>query len=189
MSGAMAEVCEERGYRVALTDVYSDDWLIPDPLFHSRVIDGAVCDGSIMLLHVPDRPGRLQTLEILQGSIERLRARGFQFLRLSDLFRTQGEGGADCPSCVLALVCALVSLICLLVALVLSALRLPLRLLGHCWSRRAPCITSTAPESAPYGVLEESPRKVARKVAGSSDAASTAVTELQTLSSVTELRT
>lgn len=113
MSPAMVDVLGELGYRVVLGDVYADDWLIGDPPFHERILEGASCDGSVIVLHVPDRPARMQTLEILETSLPRLKARGYTFVRLTDLFADVGPAGN--PTADVALVYFAVVAFCFLV--------------------------------------------------------------------------
>lgn len=97
MSGGLAAAIGQQGYRSVLADVYSDDWLIQDTEFHVRVIQSLVQDGSIIVLHVPDRPHRMHTLEIVRQVIPFLSARGFAFVQLSELFSTGTPGAA--PRC------------------------------------------------------------------------------------------
>merc|ERR1711970_1567814 len=104
----------ESGYRVALADVYSDDWLVLDAAFHLRVLEGATCDGSVLVLHVPDRPSRLQTLETLRAGIPRLRELGFEFARLSDLFSLGDGSELVCYHCSFFLLITVATLLALL---------------------------------------------------------------------------
>lgn len=124
MSPAMSSGLEAKGYTPVLGDVYSDDWLIEDPLFHISVIEGTACDGSIMINHIPDRPNRMQTLEIVRTVVPLLKQRGFTFMRLSELFPPQlGEAPwlAECWPCVTFIGLAVVSILALVCRCVLSA--------------------------------------------------------------------
>jgi len=88
MVPTMKAVLDEEEYSVALGDVYSDDWLFEDPAFHASVLTNVATDGSVIILHIPDRPSRLQTLDILREAIPALRARGLRFVTLTELFET-----------------------------------------------------------------------------------------------------
>lgn len=103
MSQIMAEVLTKRGYSIALGDVYSDDWLIQDTEYHARVIEGVAMDGSVIILHAPDRPTRMHTLDILREVIPYLHSRGYSFVRLSDLYRgdhPRDDLKSTCVACV-----------------------------------------------------------------------------------------
>mmetsp|Transcript_89663 Transcript_89663/g.242163 ORF Transcript_89663/g.242163 Transcript_89663/m.242163 type:complete len:421 (-) Transcript_89663:163-1425(-) len=110
MSGAMDEVLTARDYHIALGDLYSDDWAYEDEAFHARIIKSGACDGSVTILHVMDGERTLRTLDILRDVIPALRARGFSFVRLSDLYNTAHEdmpSCAECPICMDAFVVSL----------------------------------------------------------------------------------
>merc|ERR550532_892553 len=76
MSTTMRDVLSQRGYDIALGDVWSDDTGIDDREFHSTMIKATACDGSIIVLHCPDRITRNQTLGIIADVVPRVRARG-----------------------------------------------------------------------------------------------------------------
>jgi len=103
MSPILSSVLEERGYHIAIADIWSDDTGVDNANFHTRVIESATCDGSIIVLHTPSFPSRLQTLEIINRSVPLLRKRGLAFLRLTDLFaggsNDQGPGCVNCTYC------------------------------------------------------------------------------------------
>merc|ERR1719456_1063509 len=94
----MAGVLEEFGYEVVLADVYTDDTYILDVDFHASIVAGGTCDGSVILFHMPDRPSRMQTLDIMRHSLPRLQERGFSFLRLSDMFKKEEGFWGYCGS-------------------------------------------------------------------------------------------
>ena len=73
-----------RGYVIALSDLDGRDWSRPGPEAIARAITPAGQMGGIVLLH--DGGGdRSQTVEALELAVPRLRARGFEFVRVSDL--------------------------------------------------------------------------------------------------------
>merc|ERR1712176_495273 len=79
-----------------MADIFSDDAHIDDADFHSSVISGSTCDGSIILCHAPDRPARLQTLRILSASLPLLHERGFRVTTLTDMFKEEGGSLGPC---------------------------------------------------------------------------------------------
>jgi cellulose synthase/poly-beta-1,6-N-acetylglucosamine synthase-like glycosyltransferase/peptidoglycan/xylan/chitin deacetylase (PgdA/CDA1 family) len=73
-----------RGYVVALSDLDGQDWSRPGPEAIARAITPRGQTGGIVLLH--DGGGdRSQTVEALELAIPRLKARGFEFVRVSDV--------------------------------------------------------------------------------------------------------
>lgn len=100
MSLAMQRAAEDRGYLPILGDVYSEDTGVVDADFHTRNLVHLPCDGSVAVLHVPDRPARMQTLEILERAIPELQSRGFDLVTLSQLFAgAEGPPETACASC------------------------------------------------------------------------------------------
>jgi cellulose synthase/poly-beta-1,6-N-acetylglucosamine synthase-like glycosyltransferase/peptidoglycan/xylan/chitin deacetylase (PgdA/CDA1 family) len=73
-----------RGYVIALSDLDGRDWSRPGPDAIARAITPPGQTGGIVLLH--DGGGdRSQTVEALELAVPRLKARGFEFVRVSDL--------------------------------------------------------------------------------------------------------
>merc|ERR1712032_1468946 len=84
MSLAMASVLDELGYKVILGDVYTNDVGITDDAdFHAGILSASTCDGSVIVLH---NFARGPTLEVLNTALPQLRQRGFDMLRLTDMF-------------------------------------------------------------------------------------------------------
>ena len=78
------EELARRGYVIALSDLDGRDWSRPGPQAIARAITPHGQTGGIVLLH--DGGGdRSQTVEALELAVPRLRARGFEFVRVSDL--------------------------------------------------------------------------------------------------------
>lgn len=138
MSQTMEATLREMSYDIVLGDIYSDDWLIHDAQFHTNVLTKAACDGSIIILHIPDRPSRLQTIDILRTAIPALRARGVSFVTMSELLGPTGEnvirGGraplcAECAPCMRGIMLALLGLVILLLSGLMCGFRLVVRAL------------------------------------------------------------
>ena len=73
-----------RGYVIALSDLDGRDWSRPGAAAISRAITPRGSAGGVVLLH--DGGGdRSQTVAALELAVPQLKARGFQFVRVSDL--------------------------------------------------------------------------------------------------------
>jgi cellulose synthase/poly-beta-1,6-N-acetylglucosamine synthase-like glycosyltransferase/peptidoglycan/xylan/chitin deacetylase (PgdA/CDA1 family) len=73
-----------RGYVIALSDLDGEDWRSPGVEAIARAITPRSDDGGIVLLH--DGGGdRSETIRALELVVPKLRARGFQFVRVSEL--------------------------------------------------------------------------------------------------------
>jgi len=91
-AGAYAEIAR-RGYLVALSDLDGRDWARPGTEEILRAITPKGNTGGIVLLH--DAGGdRSETVAALTRLIPRLRARGFRFVRASELARIP-DGAAE----------------------------------------------------------------------------------------------
>lgn len=102
MSSTMTQVLADEGYSVALGDVLSGDWMIQDTEYHVDIIKSVTMDGSVIILHTPDRPERMHTLDILREVIPYLHSHGFTFVRLSELYRgdhRQDPSQSTCEPC------------------------------------------------------------------------------------------
>merc|ERR1712217_520856 len=86
VSNTMADALAERNYSISLPDVWADDSEIHDPTFQMGVIANSPCDGSVMLMHVPDPSWGAQIVDVLPEAIPIVRARGFKFVSLTSLF-------------------------------------------------------------------------------------------------------
>lgn len=111
MSPAMADVTIERHYSVALGDIYTEDWRIHDRDFHTNVIANGASDGSVVILHV-NGENLPRALAIVRESVPRLRARGFEFASLTDLFGAEQGSDQWCSRCVPCGVLFLMGLSC-----------------------------------------------------------------------------
>lgn len=79
------EMAAQDGYRMILWNVFPQDHNRPAPgKIYERVMAGAA-DGGVVLLH----SGVAETLEALPGLIADLKAKGFQFLTISEMLDEQ----------------------------------------------------------------------------------------------------
>merc|ERR1712087_726629 len=89
--------------------------------FHARIVESVTCDGSIIIIHVPDRPLQVQTLDIIRMAIPALRDRGMDVVRLKELFDGQHatDGLIGCGSSIILSLCINLFLLFLVVAICL----------------------------------------------------------------------
>ena len=76
---------DEQGLRHALGDTYCDDWAVQDPEWIASTMLSQVSDGSVIIVHMPEkgfRPHLLRSLELL---LDGLSARGYECATLSEL--------------------------------------------------------------------------------------------------------
>lgn len=77
---------EKRGMKHALGDTYCDDWVDDsDPSWIASTMLNQVRDGSIMILHMPERTYRSHCYAALQKLLEGLRQKNLQAVSLSRL--------------------------------------------------------------------------------------------------------
>jgi peptidoglycan/xylan/chitin deacetylase (PgdA/CDA1 family) len=76
---------EGQGYVAIGGDVYAGDGFSADPLANTRRILDQIRPGSIVILHMHGGPNAPHTAAILSAMIPKLRARGYSFVKVSDL--------------------------------------------------------------------------------------------------------
>ncbi len=81
--GEMVELARQRGYRVALGDVYPFDAQIHSSRLHAWYITRVVHPGSIIVLHDADGRGE-RTAETLRRVLPELREHGYEIVTLSE---------------------------------------------------------------------------------------------------------
>eukprot|EP00520_Triparma_pacifica_P002198 CAMPEP_0118641928 /NCGR_PEP_ID=MMETSP0785-20121206/5569_1 /TAXON_ID=91992 /ORGANISM="Bolidomonas pacifica, Strain CCMP 1866" /LENGTH=304 /DNA_ID=CAMNT_0006533457 /DNA_START=9 /DNA_END=923 /DNA_ORIENTATION=+ len=85
MSKAMEEALAERGMTNVMMDCYGNDPHIPDARFVASCILRAVTDGSIIILHCPEKGFREWEVEILQMVLDGLKKKGLKSVTLSEM--------------------------------------------------------------------------------------------------------
>ena len=85
MTSAMSAVVKKKGLKHVMLDAYSNDCHIPDPSFIAATILRAVSDGSVVIIHFPERGFREWNLESTRLVLEGLRAKGLRSVGLSEL--------------------------------------------------------------------------------------------------------
>lgn len=87
-------IAQSLGYRVVMWDIDSRDWTgIPAAREVANVV-GHASDGKIVLMHMGD----LDTVEALPEIIRELRAQGYTFVTVSELWGKQGAVGPARPN-------------------------------------------------------------------------------------------
>lgn len=79
ISKNMNTVLKKHKYKIILGDLYSYDYYIKDPHFHSNYILKNMKEGSIIILHFPEKERNYQTLQILEKIIPSLKSEGYEF--------------------------------------------------------------------------------------------------------------
>ena len=85
LSPAMSRACREQGLRHALGDAYCDDWAVPDPEWIASTMLSQVSDGSVIIVHMPEKGFRPHLLRSLALLLDGLSARGYECATLSEL--------------------------------------------------------------------------------------------------------
>ena len=89
---SMERTVTSHGLRHALGDCYADDWAMEHNAdFVVRTILKQVRDGSVIVLHQPERGFREHTFAILRQVLEGLRAKGFKCRTLSEMASLEGS--------------------------------------------------------------------------------------------------
>mmetsp|Transcript_114587 Transcript_114587/g.286397 ORF Transcript_114587/g.286397 Transcript_114587/m.286397 type:complete len:357 (-) Transcript_114587:75-1145(-) len=84
-SSDMKKTIHRHGLRHALGNTYCDDWAVSDGPWVAATMLRQVDDGSILIIHMPERGFREHTLEALRLILEGLTQRGLRAVTLSTL--------------------------------------------------------------------------------------------------------
>jgi len=85
ISNTMQEVLDERGYTHVVCDGFASDTSIPDPKWISNFILKKVKDGSIVLIHMPERDVREWNFEAMELTLKGLKDKGYDVVTFSKL--------------------------------------------------------------------------------------------------------
>lgn len=85
LTRAMVEVLQRHGISHALGDVYADDWQIRDPETVANLYLRQADEGSVVIMHMPERGFRQHTLEAMRLVLQGLAARGLKVVTLGQL--------------------------------------------------------------------------------------------------------
>lgn len=97
MSSAMRQVLSRHGYTNVLTDCYANDPWISDADFLARTMLGAAADGSVAVIHMPERGFREYNLRAMRLFLEGLRDRGISVVTLGSLHAEALRPNSDLP--------------------------------------------------------------------------------------------
>jgi|TARA_B100001964_G_C14087765_1_gene533369 hypothetical protein len=81
----MKRVLERHGLTNAMMDCYAHDPFVPDPQFLAQFMAEQATDGSILLIHMPERGFREWNLEALGLLLAAIAQKGLEPITLSEL--------------------------------------------------------------------------------------------------------
>ncbi|CAK0847743.1 unnamed protein product [Prorocentrum cordatum] len=87
LSNSMKNVVNRHGFTHVLCDCYANDPWISDAEFIAETMLSLASDGSIAVIHMPERGFREYNLRAMRDFLGGLRSRGFQVVTLSALHR------------------------------------------------------------------------------------------------------
>jgi len=92
LTKSMARSVTAQGLRHALGDCYADDWAMEhNAEFVAKTILKQVKDGSVIVLHQPERGFREHTFAILRQVLEGLQRKGLKCITLSEMATMEGQ--------------------------------------------------------------------------------------------------
>ncbi len=86
LSKTMQEVIDQKGYTHVVCDGFANDTSIPDPRWISNFILRKIKDGSIILIHMPERGIREWNLEAMELTLKGLKEKGYDIVTFSNLY-------------------------------------------------------------------------------------------------------
>ena len=86
LSKTMQEVIDQKGYTHVVCDGFANDTSIPDPRWISNFILRKIKDGSIILIHMPERGIREWNLEAMELTLKGLKEKGYDIVTFSKLY-------------------------------------------------------------------------------------------------------
>mmetsp|Transcript_44105 Transcript_44105/g.114064 ORF Transcript_44105/g.114064 Transcript_44105/m.114064 type:complete len:94 (+) Transcript_44105:1-282(+) len=84
----MRKVTNRHGFTHVLCDSYSNDPWISDPEYITQTMLSLAMDGSVAVIHMPEKGFREHNLIALRGFLEGLRERGLRAVSLSEMHRS-----------------------------------------------------------------------------------------------------
>ena len=86
ISNNMQEVLNQKGYTHVVCDGFAADTSIPDPVWISKFILKKVKDGSIVLIHMPEKGVREWNFEAIELTLKGLKEKGYDIVTFSRLY-------------------------------------------------------------------------------------------------------
>lgn len=96
MSDAMRTVLARHGFTNVLTDCYANDPWIDDPEYIAKTMLDLALDGSIAVIHMPEKGFREHNLKALRDFLTGLQARQLRAVTLGALHRAAWSGESNC---------------------------------------------------------------------------------------------
>ncbi|HVO76954.1 MAG TPA: polysaccharide deacetylase family protein [Candidatus Bathyarchaeia archaeon] len=93
-------VINAMGYKIVLWSLNSKDWVTFDDKYMIPYLANNARPGDIILFHdggglfKPEGGDRSETVKTIPGLVERLRAKGYRFVTITELLGDDGNGGA-----------------------------------------------------------------------------------------------
>ena len=91
LSETMRSVLDSQDLTHVLCDCFANDTAIPDPEWIAKFILRRVKDGSIVLIHMPERGCREWNFQAMKRTLEGLAAKGLKVVTFSELYRMQAQ--------------------------------------------------------------------------------------------------
>ena len=86
ISKTMQQVLDEKGYTHVVCDGFASDTSIPDPKWISNFILRKIKDGSIILIHMPEKGIREWNLEAMELTLKGLKEKEYDIVTFSKLY-------------------------------------------------------------------------------------------------------
>ena len=79
------ELIKRRNVRHVIGDCYCDDWALNDAKYIAKTLARQVQDGSIVILHMPEKSLRESSLKALEMFLDRMQHRGIRCVTLGEM--------------------------------------------------------------------------------------------------------
>jgi len=95
MSSTMRKVTNRHGFTHVLSDCYANDPWIPDPSFIAKTMLSQATNGSIAVIHMPERGFREYNLNALREFLRGVREKGLQVVTLGNMHELAYGGRSE----------------------------------------------------------------------------------------------
>ena len=86
LSQSMQKILDKKGYKHIMCDGFANDTSIPDPKWISSFILKKIKNGSIILIHMPEKGFREWNLEAMELTLKGLKEKEFKVVTVSELY-------------------------------------------------------------------------------------------------------
>jgi len=94
-SKSMEEELTSRNMTHVMVDAFANDTAIPDPEWIAKTVLNNVTDGSVLLVHMPERGVREWNLEAMELVLQGIRAKGLQSVTFTELHERARKNGTS----------------------------------------------------------------------------------------------